>query len=120
MDAALPVLLSRGIDALASGVGGADLFARTRWLVAAILLAGALSWTFNFFRQWFTAKAVGDVVLSLRKDAFAAVMARDMSFYDEFSSGRIVSRVTSDTQDFATVVTLTLNLMSQVLRSSSS
>lgn len=116
MDAALPVLLSRGIDALASGGGGADLFARTRWLVAAILLAGALSWTFNFFRQWFTAKAVGDVVLSLRKDAFAAVMARDMSFYDEFSSGRIVSRVTSDTQDFATVVTLTLNLMSQVLQ----
>ena len=30
-------------------------------------------------------------------------------------SGKIVSRVTSDTQDFANVVTLTLNLMSQVL-----
>ncbi len=42
-------------------------------------------------------------------------MARDMSFYDEFPSGKIVSRVTSDTQDFANVVTLTLNLMSQVL-----
>jgi ABC-type multidrug transport system fused ATPase/permease subunit len=38
-----------------------------------------------------------------------------MSFYDEFSSGKIVSRVTSDTQEFATVVTLTLSLLSQVL-----
>ena len=38
-----------------------------------------------------------------------------MSFYDEYSSGKIVSRVTSDTEDFATVVTLTLNLLSQVL-----
>ena len=42
-------------------------------------------------------------------------MARDMSFYDEYPSGKIVSRVTSDTEDFATVVTLTLNLLSQLL-----
>ena len=41
------------------------------------------------------------------------MVARDMSFYDEFPSGKIVSRVTSDTEDFATVVTLTLNLLSQ-------
>ena len=58
---------------------------------------------------------MGDVVLKLREDAFAAVMERDMSFYDENPSGKIVSRVTSDTQDFSTVVTLTLNLLSQVL-----
>jgi ATP-binding cassette, subfamily B, bacterial len=44
------------------------------------------------------------------------VMARDMSFYDEFPTGKIVSRVTSDTQDFSSVVTLTLNLVSQVLQ----
>ncbi len=55
------------------------------------------------------------MVLKLRQDAFDAVLARDMSFYDEYSSGKIVSRVTSDTQDFSNVVTLTLNLMSQVL-----
>ena len=66
-------------------------------------------------RQWYTARVVGDVVLRLRLDAFAAVVARDMSFYDEFPSGKIVSRVTSDSDDFATVVTLTLNLLSQVL-----
>ena len=42
-------------------------------------------------------------------------MARDMSFYDEYPTGKIVSRVTSDTQDFANVVTLTLNLISQVM-----
>ena len=41
-------------------------------------------------------------------------MARDMSFYDETPSGKVVSRVTSDTEDFATVVTLTLNLLSQI------
>ncbi|MBE0699530.1 MAG: ABC transporter ATP-binding protein, partial [Anaerolineaceae bacterium] len=75
----------------------------------------ALSWTFNFFRQRYTARAIGDVVLKLRQDAFDAVLARDMSFYDEYSTGKIVSRVTSDTQDFSNVVTLTLSLFSQVL-----
>ncbi len=42
-------------------------------------------------------------------------MRRDMSFFDEQQSGRIVSRVTSDTEEFANVVTLTLSLASQVL-----
>ena len=116
MDAAFPFLIARSLDRLE---GAADLnetiWQRTAWLIAAIFLSGVLSWTFNFFRQKYTARTVGDVVLKLREDAFDAVLARDMSFYDEYSSGKIVSRVTSDTQDFSNVVTLTLNLMSQVL-----
>jgi ABC-type multidrug transport system fused ATPase/permease subunit len=79
------------------------------------LVSGVLSWFFNYVRQAYTARAVGKVVYDIRQDAFEAVMARDMSFYDEFSTGKIVSRVTSDTQDFANTVTLTLNLMSQLL-----
>ena len=73
-----------------------------------IVISGALSWGFNFVRNR-TAEIVGNVVLRLRTDAFNAVMARDMSFYDEYSSGRIVSRVTSDTQDFSNAVTLMMN-----------
>jgi len=38
-----------------------------------------------------------------------------MSFFDEHPSGKIVSRVTSDTQDLSDVVTLTTSLMSQIL-----
>ncbi len=110
-DTVLPVLIARGIDSL----GTAQTFGRVALLVGVILVSGVLSWTANFFRQRNTARAVGDVVLSLRRDAFDAVMARDMSFYDEYPSGKIVSRVTSDTEDFATVVTLVLNLMSQLL-----
>jgi ATP-binding cassette, subfamily B, bacterial len=116
MDAAFPFLIARSLDRIE---GAADLnvtiWQRTAWLIAAIFLSGLLSWSFNFFRQKYTARTVGDVVLKLRQDAFDAVLARDMSFYDEYSSGKIVSRVTSDTQDFSNVVTLTLNLMSQVL-----
>jgi ABC-type multidrug transport system fused ATPase/permease subunit len=116
MDAAFPFLIARGLDQL-DGVADLNetIWQRTAWLIVAIFLSGVLSWTFNYFRQRYTARAVGDVVLELREDAFDAVLARDMSFYDEFSSGKIVSRVTSDTQDFSNVVTLALNLISQVL-----
>jgi ABC-type multidrug transport system fused ATPase/permease subunit len=111
LDTAFPVLISRSIDTLVTGRA----MQVAIWLIVFILLAGVCSWTCNLFRQWFTARSVGDVVLQLRKDAFAAVMSRDMSFFDEFSSGKIVSRVTSDSDSFATVVTLTLNLLSQAL-----
>lgn len=111
VDTAFPLLVSRGLDSL---IDSKSLQAVT-FLIVAILIAGMLSWIFNFFRLRTTASSVGHVVLNLRTDAFAAVMARDMSFYDEFPSGKIVSRVTSDTEDFATVVTLSLNLLSQIL-----
>src|SRR5678810_749619 len=116
MDAAFPFLIARSLDRME---GAADLnvtiWQRTAWLIAAIFLSGVLSWSFNFFRQKFTARTVGNVVLKLRQDAFDAVLARDMSFYDEYSSGKCGGRVTSDAQGFWSVVRLTLSLMSQVL-----
>jgi ABC-type multidrug transport system fused ATPase/permease subunit len=111
LDTLSPILISSGIDLVVASPALRTILL----LVGAILLSGILSWFCNLFRQWLTARSVGDVVLSLRQDAFNAVMSRDMSFFDEFQSGKIVSRVTSDTEDFATVVTLTLNLLSQIL-----
>jgi ABC-type multidrug transport system fused ATPase/permease subunit len=80
-----------------------------------VLLLGVAAWLFNFIRQWFSARVTGDVVLQLRQDVFTATVRHDLSFYDEHPSGKIVSRVTSDTQDFAETVTLVMNLLSQVL-----
>ncbi|MEV4079286.1 ABC transporter ATP-binding protein [Nonomuraea fuscirosea] len=109
--AAMPLLVSYVVDAVADGT-----IAQVGWMfVAGVLLAGGLGWVFNFVRQWFSSRVTGDVVLQLREDAFDAVLERDMSFYDETPFGRIVSRVTSDTDDFATVSSLTMDLISQVL-----
>lgn len=108
---ATPLIISRGIDTLAENPQLQLLLT----LAAVVTVMGALSWGFNFVSLWFSARAVGEVVLALREDAFRAVMRRDLSFYDQFASGRIVSRVTSDTQDFATVVTLTIDLLSQIV-----
>jgi len=85
-------------------------------LALGVSLIGASAWLFNYIRQMFSARVTSNVVLKLREDVFNATVRHDLSFYDEHPSGKIVSRVTSDTVDFADVVNLTLNLVSQVLQ----
>ena len=106
-----PIVISRSIDRLAVDPQLQLLLAAA----AVVTVLGALGWAFNFVQQRYSARAVGEVVLALREDAFRAAMRRDLSFFDQHAAGRIVSRVTSDTQDFATVVTLTIDLLSQLV-----
>ena len=104
-------LISQGIDDAAKGD---DVTVVLVW-AALITLLGVVGWFVNYVRQRYTAIAVGEVVMKVREDSMDAVLARDMSFYDEFASGKVVSRVLSDTQDFSSVVTLSIELLSQVL-----
>src|SRR5690606_37714758 len=53
--------------------------------------------------------------LSMRVDAFRAVMNHDMSFFDKNQSGRIVSRITTDTDEFSRVAILVTEVGSQLL-----
>ena len=106
-----PLVISRGINGLAGNTTAQTALA----LAGLVTVLGALGWLLNFVRQRFAARAVGDVVLALRRDAMRAVLRRDMSFFDQHASGRIVSRVSSDTQDFSTVVTLSIDLLSQLV-----
>lgn len=107
----LPVYISQSLDRLQQDTSSTNLGMVA--LVITFLACG--SWFFNAIRGWQASKAVGNVVLKIREDAFESVMKRDLSFYDQFVSGKIVSRVTSDTQAFSQVVTLTMDLMSQLL-----
>lgn len=106
-----PILIASGIDLVARKPSLTGMLL----LAAGVLLLGAAAWGFNYIQQWFSARVVGDVVLKIREDVFAATIRHDMSFYDEHVSGKIVSRITSDTQDLSEVVTLITNLISQVL-----
>ncbi|GAB4440228.1 MAG: ABC transporter ATP-binding protein [Anaerolineae bacterium] len=108
--AAGPILIARSLDVVAENPATAVILL----LSGALLLLGALAWGFNFVQQLLSARVVGNVVLQLREDVFNATIRHDLSYFDEHASGRIVSRITSDTQDFSDVVTLTTNLLSQV------
>lgn len=108
-----PIVISKSIDALMAE--GDPTIDAILWLTGGVLLLGVSAWVFNFIQQWFSARIVGDVVLKLREDVFKTTIRHDFSFFDEHPSGKIVSRITSDTQDFSDVVSLVTNLFSQVL-----
>lgn len=111
LDAAFPILLSRSIDTVVATKALQNVIP----LIIGLLVIGLLAWGCNFLYTWYNARVVGNVVLKLRLDAFKSAVNYDMSFYDKHSSGEVISRITSGTEDFATVITLTLGLLGQFL-----
>lgn len=105
----LPIMVSRGVDMLKGvpslwsllGVGGA------------VLLVGVAIWFSNMAQRRLITRAIADVVASLATDAYEAAVEHDLSFYDEFPSGKIVSRITSDTRDFGDLVGLVTDVVAQ-------
>ena len=108
-----PVLIAWGVGVIAAGAADRSLLVGL--LVGGVLLIGLLNWILTWARRILTAQVLGDVVLAMRTDAFRAVMNHDMSFFDQFQSARIVSRITSDTDEFSRVAVVLTDLASQVL-----
>ncbi len=110
--AALPVVVGRAVDALADQP--------TDRMVAQIGLLmlglGIGVWALQWARRSLTVRVVGDVVLKLQTDAFRAVAGHDLSFHDQFSSGRVVSRITSDTRDFGQLVVIVTDVGAQLFQ----
>jgi len=112
INAALPVLIGWVVDLL-----GTQPQLNVIWLVGlAMLVIGVGTWGFNWARRSLTVRAVGDVVLNLRSQAFHAAAEHDLSFYDQFSSGRIVSRITSDTNDFGQLIVILTDVTAQMFQ----
>jgi ATP-binding cassette, subfamily B, bacterial len=107
----VPLVVSESIDLVAQAPNVTPIVL----LSLGVIGLQSTAWVLNYIRQRHSAQAIGDVVLALREDVFAAVSEHDLSFYDDQPSGKIVSRVTSDTQDFSNTVDLTMNLLSQLV-----
>ena len=110
--ASLPVVVARMVDSLK----GEPSFTAISLVGLALLGIGFGLWGLNWARRSLVIRAVGDVVLDLRTRAFRAAAEHDLSFYDQFSSGRIVSRITSDTNDFGQLVVIVTDVSSQVVQ----
>ena len=110
---ALPIVISTGVETLVGNQENTTTI--TIILVAIVLALGVVTWAVNWARRVQTGKLIADVILAMRKDAFTAVMNHDLSFFDKYQSGRIVSRVTSDTDEFGRVAVLVTDLITQLL-----
>ncbi len=110
--ASSPVLVAYGVGLLDQNPQDSLLY-----LIALALFAlGAVVWMANWVRRRAVTRVIGDVMLDLRTEAFSATASHDMSFYDEHASGKVVSRITSDTNEFAQVSVLLTELVTQMVQ----
>lgn len=106
-----PIAVSRGVDYLDSSptISGV-------WIIFIIILfLGSLSWFANWVRRRLTIKTIADILYKLVQDGFSAATKHDLSFYDQYSTGKIVSRITSDSMDFGQLVTIVTDVLSQII-----
>ncbi len=110
--ASLPVVVSNMVNLLK----GQPTLTAISLVGLVVLLIGVGLWGLNWARRSLVIRAVGDVVLDLRTRAFRAAAEHDLSFYDQFSSGRIVSRITSDTNDFGQLIIIVTDVGAQFVQ----
>ncbi len=110
--ASFPLVISSSIDRLT--VDQAD--SRVRLLIGLVLMAALVNWGGNWIRRRMTVRVVSGIVMTLKIDAFTSAANHDLSFYDKFSSGKVVSRITSDTREFGKLILLITDLGSQIVQ----
>ncbi|MCC6260958.1 MAG: ABC transporter ATP-binding protein [Anaerolineales bacterium] len=108
--AALPILVSKTVDVIQDQ----PTIQEISYVGLALVGVAFGLWGLNWLRRALVIRSVGDVVLSMRTRAFRAAAEHDLSFYDQFSSGRIVSRITSDTNDFGQLVVIVTDVSAQI------
>ena len=85
------------------------------FLITIIFSLNVLTFIFNYFKQKNSAKAIGNVILDLRKDATNSILNHDLSFFDKNPTGKIVSRINTDSDSFGQTVELAIEVISSLL-----
>ena len=106
-----PLIVSSGIGSLAGEISTLLIAG----LTGLMTIFGVGVWLANWWRRRLQIRVIGDVVSDMRRDAFTAAINHDMAFFDEFESGHIISRITTDTNEFIQVVQLVTELFTQIL-----
>ena len=79
------------------------------------LILNSLGYVFNYVNRRTGNRMVYNVCYNLRRQTNLRVLEQDLSFFDKYPTGRIVSRINSDGQKFGGSVTMFTELISAFL-----
>lgn len=106
-----PLIIASGVDRLSEGA-----LTRVYWIIAGLLGLGLLNYGVNYVNRFTLVKLLADIIVTLSETAFSASMYHDLSFYDETNTGKIISRITSDTQEFGNLVSILSDVFTQLIQ----
>ena len=109
-----PLLISKVLD---EGVAGIPNETAYTILVATIIFLQVMDFVFYYVVRRLLSRITADMNRDLSVDAFAASIEQDLAFHDRLSSGRIVSRITTDTNDFSMLIRLTMDVAGSTVQS---
>ncbi len=109
-----PLLISNVLDEGIAGVPNETAYAI---LVAGILFLEVMDFVFYYIIRRLLSRVTADMNRDLSVDAFASSIKQDLAFHDRLSSGRIVSRITTDTNDFSMLIRLTMDVAGSTVQS---
>lgn len=107
-----PVVIVSAVEELESERGESILLL----LLGALFVSALLEYGFNWMRRRWLSRIIGRVIAQMRVDAFSSAVHLDMAFYDENNTGKVVSRISSDTQEFGDVVLVSADIISRLLQ----
>lgn len=104
-----PILISAVIDALENG-------SNFIWLLmGGLLISAVIEYLANWSRRRWLSYMIGYMIAQMRRDSFSSAVNRDLAFYDRNKTGKIVSRITSDTREFGDVLLFTSDVLTQLI-----
>jgi len=109
-----PVLVSRVLDSSLATNPSFNIFLL---LVSSVIVVEVWGYISYYILRRLIVRVIGYTIRDLTVDAFAASLRQDLTFHDNFSSGRIVSRITTDSEDFSMLIHLTTDVLSSTLQS---
>ncbi|RBY77942.1 ABC transporter ATP-binding protein [Blastococcus sp. TF02-09] len=95
-----PLLIGVGIDVAVPALVEGDFWPLV-WITAAMVLAAALDTLLRFVFLTVSGRVGQAVLLTLRRRVFTHVQVLPLSFHERYTSGRTISRLTSDVEALA-------------------
>ncbi len=109
-----PLLISKVLD---EGIAGIPNETAYTVLVTGVIFLQVMDFVFYYVIRRLMSRITADMNRNLSIDAFASSIEQDLAFHDRLSSGRIVSRITTDTNDFSMLIRLTMDVAGSIVQS---
>ena len=109
-DLAVPVLIGRGIDqAVRAGADGSGWPSSLTSLLITIAAMVAVQVITNYLFTWLVGLTTQDVLRDLRRRVFDKFQRLSLSFFEKYTSGRAIARLTSDVDAITDLLAVGLN-----------